>query len=280
MFGSFGKAASYTNLAIFEAMNLDLSNRNALVCGSTQGIGKATAVALAKMGASVTLMARNEEKLQAVLSELDTSQGQSHRYACADFSNLEKVKSAAQSIIADKNIHILINNTGGPAGGYITDASIDAFESAFQMHVVCNQILAQAVTPGMKTDGFGRVVNIISTSVKIPIVGLGVSNTIRGAVASWAKTMANELGQFGITVNNVLPGFTDTNRLKSLIAKKAENQGVSEEQIANGMKAQIPAARFAQAEEVANAAAFLCSPAAAYINGINMPIDGGRTGAL
>ena len=280
MFSGLGKAASYTNLAIFEAMNLDLSNRNALVCGSTQGIGKATAVALAKMGANVTLMARNEEKLQAVLLELDNSHEQSHSYACADFSNVENVKSAAQSITADKNIHILINNTGGPAGGSITDASTDAFESAFQMHVVCNQILAQAVTPGMKTDGFGRVVNIISTSVKIPIAGLGVSNTIRGAVASWAKTMANELGQFGITVNNVLPGFTDTNRLKSLITKKAENQGVSEEQIANGMKAQIPAARFAQAEEVANAAAFLCSPAAAYINGINVPVDGGRTGAL
>ena len=261
-------------------MNLDLSNRNALVCGSTQGIGKATAVALAKMGANVTLMARNEEKLQAVLSELDTSQGQSHNYACADFSNVENVQFAAQSITADKNIHILINNTGGPAGGSITDASAGAFESAFQMHVVCNQILAQAVTPGMKTDGFGRVVNIISTSVKIPIAGLGVSNTIRGAVASWAKTMANELGQFGITVNNVLPGFTDTNRLKCLITKKAENQRVSEEEIANIMKNQIPAARFAQAEEVANAAAFLCSPAAAYINGINVPVDGGRTGAL
>ena len=275
-----GKAASYTNLAIFEAMNLNLSNRNALVCGSSQGIGKATAVALAKMGANITLMARNEAKLQAVLSELDTSQGQCHSYACADFSNLEKVKYAVQSIISDKNIHILINNTGGPSGGSITDASTDAFESAFQMHVVCNQILAKAVTPGMKTDGFGRVVNIISTSVKIPIAGLGVSNTIRGAVASWAKTMANELGQFGITVNNVLPGFTDTNRLKSLITKKAENHGVSEEQIANEMKAQIPAARFAEAEEVANAAAFLCSPAAAYINGINVPVDGGRTGAL
>ena len=148
------------------------------------------------------------------------------------------------------------------------------------MHVACNQILAQAVTPGMKSDGFGRIVNIISTSVKIPIAGLGVSNTIRGAVASWAKTMSNELGRFGITVNNILPGFTDTNRLKSLITKKAENQGVSEEQIANNMKAQIPVARFAKAEEVANATAFLCSPAAAYINGINVPVDGGRTGSL
>ena len=280
MFSGLGKAASYTNLAIFEAMNLDLSNRNALVCGSTQGIGKKTAMALAKMGANVTLMARNEKKLQAVVSELDNSIGQSHSYACADFSIIKDVKSAAQSITANKNIHILINNTGGPVGGSITDATTTAFESAFQMHVLCNQILAQAVIPGMKSDCFGRIVNIISTSVKIPIAGLGVSNTIRGAVASWAKTMANELGQFGITVNNVLPGFTDTNRLKSLITKKAENSGVSEDQIANGMKAQIPAARFAQAEEIANVAAFLCSTAAAYINGVNVPVDGGRTGTL
>lgn len=261
-------------------MNLDLSNRNALVCGSTQGIGRATAIALAKMGANVTLLARNKEKLQAVLAELDSTQGQSHTMSCADFTQPDSVRQCAEKITSDKNIHLLINNTGGPAGGPITNATTDAFEAAFQMHVVCNQILAQAITPGMKADGFGRIVNIISTSVKIPIAGLGVSNTIRGAVASWAKTMASELGQFGITVNNVLPGFTNTNRLKNLIAKKAETQGVPEEQIAKDMKAQIPAARFASAEEVANAAAFLCSPAAAYINGINVPVDGGRTGAL
>ena len=261
-------------------MNLDLSNKNALVCGSTQGIGKSTAITLAKMGANVTLMARNEEKLQAVITELDCSKGQAHSYACADFSTPENVRAAAESIVADKNIHLLINNTGGPAGGPITDASIDAFEAAFKMHVVCNQILVQTVTPGMKEDGFGRVVNIISTSVKIPIAGLGVSNTIRGAVASWSKTMANELAKFGITVNNVLPGFTDTNRLKTLITTKANAQGVTENEISNSMKSTIPAARFAAAEEVANAVTFLCSPAAAYINGVSIPVDGGRTGAL
>ena len=261
-------------------MNLDLSNKNALVCGSTQGIGKSTAITLAKMGANVTLMARNEEKLQAVITELDCSKGQAHSYACADFSTPENVRAAAESIVADKNIHLLINNTGGPAGGPITDASIDAFEAAFKMHVVCNQILVQTVTPGMKEDGFGRVVNIISTSVKIPIAGLGVSNTIRGADASWSKTMANELAKFGITVNNVLPGFTDTNRLKTLITTKANAQGVTENEISNSMKSTIPAARFAAAEEVANAVTFLCSPAAAYINGVSIPVDGGRTGAL
>ena len=198
---------------------MDLTNKNALVCGSTQGIGKSIAVELAKMGANVILLARNEEKLKVVLNELDDSMKQLHSYACADFSDPEEVKNAIHSLLSEKNIHILINNTGGPAGGPIINSSTDEFEAAFRMHLVCNQILVQAVIPGMKSEGFGRVVNIISTSVKIPITGLGVSNTIRGAVASWSKTMANELGKFGITVNNVLPGFTDTNRLKSLIAK-------------------------------------------------------------
>ena len=272
-------SASYTNLAIFDSMNLDLSNKNALVCGSTQGIGKASAEALAKMGANVFLLARNEEKLKCVLDELDTSKGQKHHYFYADFSDVNSVRSIAKEI-EQKNIHILINNTGGPAGGPIASAQAEDFEKAFSMHLVCNQILSQAVVESMKKACYGRIVNIISTSVKIPINGLGVSNTIRGAVASWAKTMANELGQYGITVNNVLPGFTNTNRLSTLIAKKANTQNVSEKQIADTMLSSVPAARFGEAQEVADAIAFLCSPAAAYINGINVPVDGGRTGTL
>tara|TARA_B100000900_G_scaffold365490_1_gene340779 strand:- start:33 stop:881 length:849 start_codon:yes stop_codon:yes gene_type:complete len=275
----FVSSASYTNLAIFGAMDLDLLGKKALVCGSTQGIGKATALALAKMGANVLLLARNEEKLKEVKSQLDNSKGQNHDYLCADFSDVNKIKSVAQEL-EYKNIHILINNTGGPAGGPITSAQSQDFEKAFQMHVVCNQILSQAVVDSMKKSCYGRIVNVISTSVKVPINGLGVSNTIRGAVASWAKTMANELGQYGITVNNVLPGFTNTNRLKTLISKKAQVQEVSEEDIAKGMLSTVPASRFGEAEEVANAIAFLCSPAAAYINGINVPVDGGRTGTL
>ena len=260
-------------------MNLDLCNKNALVCGSTQGIGKATALAIAKMGANVFLMSRNASTLQDVLSELDTSKGQKHTFFCADFSDVESVKSVAKELV-NHSIHILINNTGGPAGGPIHEAKTEDFEAAFRMHLVCNQILSQAVLPSMKAASYGRIVNVISTSVKVPINGLGVSNTIRGAVASWAKTMANEVGQFGITVNNVLPGFTNTNRLKTLITKKASAQNISKEAIANAMLASVPANRFGEAYEVASAIAFLCSPSASYINGINVPVDGGRTGTL
>lgn len=259
-------------------MNLDLKNKNAIVCGSTQGIGEASAIELAKLGANITLIARNEGKLLNVLNDLDKSQGQIHSFVCIDFSDTEKLKEEVN--LLKGTYHILINNTGGPAGGPITDAKTDYFEDAFRMHLVNNQILVQKVIEGMKKEGFGRVINIISTSVKAPIPGLGVSNTIRAAVANWAKTLSIEVGAYGITVNNVLPGFTYTNRLKTLIAKKASIQGKTEEEIANTMKASVPANRFGKANEVSNAVAFLCSPAAAYISGINLPVDGGRTASL
>ena len=259
-------------------MNLDLKNKNAIVCGSTQGIGEASAIELAKLGANITLIARNEGKLLNVLNNLDKSQGQVHSFLCIDFSDTQSLKEKVDTLSDD--YHILINNTGGPAGGPITDASTESFEDAFRMHLINNQLLVQKVVKGMKAAGFGRIINIISTSVKAPIPGLGVSNTIRAAVASWAKTLSIEVGAYGITVNNVLPGFTNTNRLKTLITKKASVQIKSEEQIANTMQASVPANRFGQANEVANAVAFLCSPAASYINGINLPVDGGRTASL
>ena len=259
-------------------MELSLKNKNAIVCGSTQGIGEASAIELAKLGANITLIARDESKLLNVLNELDKSQGQIHSFVCIDFSNTEKLKEEVN--LLKGNYHILINNTGGPASGPIVAAKTDSFEDAFRMHLINNQILAQKVAEGMKKEGFGRIINIISTSVKAPIPGLGVSNTIRAAVANWAKTLSIELGAYGITVNNVLPGFTNTNRLKSLIAKKAEVQGKTPEEIISAMKLGVPAGRFGEANEVANAVAFLCTPAAAYINGINVPVDGGRTQSL
>jgi 3-oxoacyl-[acyl-carrier protein] reductase len=259
-------------------MDISLKNKNAIVCGSTQGIGEASAIALAKLGANITLIARNESKLLDVLNDLDKSQGQTHSFVAIDFRDSEKLKE--EVCLLKSNYHILVNNTGGPAAGPITDANTSSFEEAFRMHLINNQILVQKVVEGMKKEGYGRIVNIISTSVKAPIAGLGVSNTIRAAVANWAKTLSVELGGYCITVNNVLPGFTNTNRLKSLIAKKAEIQGKTENEIAYLMKSQVPAGRFGEAEEVANAVAFLCSPAASYINGINIPVDGGRTKSL
>tara|TARA_B100000902_G_C27221249_1_gene869795 strand:- start:282 stop:1061 length:780 start_codon:yes stop_codon:yes gene_type:complete len=259
-------------------MELNLQRKNAIVCGSTQGIGEASAIELAKLGANITLIARSEEKLINVLNILDKSKGQSHSFIAVDFKDSENLKNEVS--LLTKDYQILINNTGGPSGGAIVDADIKSFEDAFRMHLINNQILLQKVVDGMKKEKYGRIVNIISTSVKAPIPGLGVSNTIRGAVANWAKTLSNELGPYGITVNNILPGFTDTNRLKSLIEKKSEIQGKEVEDVKEDMFSQIPARRFGDASEIANAVAFLCSPAASYINGINLPVDGGRTQSL
>lgn len=262
-------------------MNLDLTHKTAIVCGSTQGIGRASAVELALLGANVTLMARNEASLQATLAALDTSKGQTHRYLVADFASSSSVKNAIDAYLAEfPEVHILVNNTGGPTGGPIIDAAPEQFLATFEMHLVNNQLLTQAVVPTMKKAGFGRIINIISTSVKQPIVGLGVSNTIRWAVASWAKTLSLEIGKFGITVNNVLPGYTKTGRLDSVNKMRAQATGKTVEEIATQLEAEIPIGRFAEAEEVAAAVAFLCSPAAAAISGINLPVDGGKTANL
>ena len=258
-------------------MNLNIQNKNALVCGSTQGIGKATAIALANEGVNITLIARNEEKLKTVLAELPNN-NQKHNYLVADFSKPEELKKILET--TDSKFHILVNNTGGPKGGELVSATSTELVNAFQMHVVCNQILAQAVIPFMKSEKYGRIINVISTSVKEPIPGLGVSNTIRNAVGNWAKTLASELGTFHVTVNNVLPGFTDTARLDQIIKIKSEKANTTEAQMAQILKSYVPAARFAKPEETAAAVIFLASEQASYINGVNLPVDGGRTKSL
>lgn len=262
-------------------MNLDLTGKTALVCGSTQGLGLASAVELALLRANVVLMARNEVKLKEVLPALDQSKGQKHQYLVADFSNIDSVKKAIQNHISSgKTVHILVNNTGGPAGGGLLNADIQDFTNTFSAHVLCNQILTQAVVPGMKEAKFGRIINIISTSVKAPIAGLGVSNTIRAAVANWAKTLATELAPFGITVNNVLPGFHKTARLEAVLTSKAIQLSISKTEMDEISIKDIPAGRFGEVEEFGAVVAFLASPAASYITGINLPVDGGRLQSL
>jgi len=258
-----------------------LQNKTALVCGSTQGIGKSTAIKLAEMGANVVLIARNEVKLKEALQKLPFSGNQKHTYLVADFSKPEELKNIISEFVAKGNkVNILVNNTGGPKGGPIKDATTEEFINTFNQHLICNHILVQALYPGMIESGYGRIINVISTSVKQPLPNLGVSNTIRGAVASWSKTLANELGQYGITVNNVLPGATNTIRLQGIAEAKSEKTGETISDIFQEMAEESPMKRIAQPEEVAAAIAFLASPEASYINGINLPVDGGRTKSL
>ena len=261
-------------------MNLDLTGKRALVCGSTQGIGKAAAIELALLGADITLLARDEEKLKDTLQDIPDLGNLGHHYLVADFSDPENLRSVITNYVSENSIDILVNNTGGPPAGPAIEADVAEYLKAFNSHLICNQVLVQAVSPGMIESGYGRVINVISTSVKTPLRGLGVSNTIRGAVASWAKTIATELGPFGITVNNVLPGYTLTSRFESLRNSKSVKENKSEEAVEKEMVSDIPAGRIAEASEIGAAIAFLASPAASYINGINLPVDGGKTLSL
>ena len=262
-------------------LTTSLSGLNALVCGSTSGIGLSTAQEFAESGASVTLFARNEEKLKDTLSSLQNSDSQKHQYLVGDFNSFSTIQEIVESHISSGNkYHILINNSGGPKGGPIVDADASEFIKGFNRHLACNHILSQALLPGMKDFNYGRIINIISTSVKEPIPGLGVSNTIRGAVASWAKTLSIEVARDGVTVNNILPGFTDTDRLSSLIESKSKSQSKSEDAVSLDMKKEVPLGRFGLPQETAKAIAFLASPAAGYINGVSLAVDGGRLNSI
>jgi 3-oxoacyl-[acyl-carrier protein] reductase len=258
-------------------MDLSLNGKTALIGGSTQGIGLAAAIELASMGAACILLARDESKLKEAVAKLDTNRQQLHTFEVADFNYKEQVQRAVEKIVAKTPINILINNTGGPAAGPLLEASEDAFEQTFRQHLICNQILAKTVVPGMKASGYGRIINIISTSVKTPLKNLGVSNTIRGAVASWAKTLSGEVAAFGITVNNVLPGSTLTNRLHILFETTAKKLHVSYEEVKQTWLEEIPMRRFGDVSEIAAVIAFLSSPAASYVTGVNIQVDGGKT---
>ncbi len=261
-------------------MTYTLQGRKALVCGSTQGIGHACAVAMARQGAQVTVMARHEEALGRVRGELPADHGQTHGCVVADFADWQQVRARVGEFIETNGpIHILLNNTGGPAAGPLFEADPEALVKAFTQHILCNEVLVQATAPGMRDEGYGRIINIISTSVVMPIKGLGISNVTRGAVANWGRTLASELGPFGITVNNILPGYTKTARLDSLIKGRADRAGSTVPEIEQQMIANVPLGRFATPDDIGSVAAFLASPAASYINGVNLPIDGGRLAA-
>lgn len=263
----------------FRSVELSLSGKTALVCGSSSGIGRAIAMEMAESGARILLFARNPGKLQAVIDALPNAH-LDHQYFTADFQDISEVKETGFEIAQQFKVDILVNNTGGPPPGPAHQADAEEFITAFQNHLINNHNLMLAFLPGMKENNWGRIINVISTSVKIPLPNLGVSNTIRGAVGNWSKTLANELGKFGITVNNILPGATETERLESIIAGKSQKLDKARQEIEQEMLREIPAGRFGKPEEVAYAACFLASEKASYINGTNIVVDGGRTGNL
>lgn len=262
-------------------MIITFENKNAVVCGSTQGIGKAIAVELAKSKAHITLIARNEEKLQQLVKELPNESNRPHDYICVDFNNPDELKSKLTNYVQNNpTVHILINNTGGPPSGPILNAKIEEFQKALANHLFCNHILAQSFIPGMKDEGYGRIVNIVSTSVRQPLNNLGVSNTTRAAVSGWAKTLANELAPHKITVNNILPGPTRTGRLTEILEGRRKKANKTMQEAEEDYVKDVPIGRVAEPEEVAYGAVFLCSEQASYITGHSLPVDGGRIKSL
>jgi 3-oxoacyl-[acyl-carrier protein] reductase len=258
-------------------MDLTLNGKHALVCGASAGIGRGAALELALLGADVTVLARRAETLEAVASSLPrNAAGQRHDWLAVDVSEHGALAARVKALANANPVHILVNNTGGPPAGRAIDSDATAYLDAFYRHLLANQVLVQAVLPGMQRAKWGRIVNVISTSVKEPIVNLGVSNSIRGAVASWAKTLSRELAGDGITVNNVLPGYTRTQRLEQILDDRSASTGKTRDAIAATMLSTVPVGRFAEASEIASAIAFLASPAAAYINGVSLAVDGGR----
>jgi 3-oxoacyl-[acyl-carrier protein] reductase len=257
-------------------MDLDLAGRHALVCGASEGIGRAAAHELALLGADVTVLARRAEVLEQVAAELPRRDAQQHGFIAADVTRTDALKAQAEALAAGRPVHILVNNTAGPPGGPAYSAAEDAYLDAFRRHLLANQVLVQALLPGMRAAHWGRVVNVVSTSVREPIPNLGVSNTIRGAVAGWAKTLSRELAPFGITVNNVLPGYTETGRIDQIVRDRVAATGQSAEAILDGMRRNVPAGRFAAPSEIGGVIAFLASPAAGYVNGTSLAVDGGR----
>lgn len=254
-----------------------LAGKHALVCGASQGIGQACARQLAEAGARVTIISRSADKLSEALQSIPRPELE-HRSEACDLGDMEAVQSLCQRLSQD--IDILICNSGGPKPGPLHQADVEQLAKAFQQHVLANSKLLQTALPHMKEQRWGRVINVISTSVKAPLPGLGVSNTVRGAVANWAKTLANELGPYGITVNNILPGFTETERLQQIIQGKMKQANHSQEEVKTQLLKDVPAQRFGKADELAYACVFLASDYAGYINGINLPVDGGRTASL
>jgi 3-oxoacyl-[acyl-carrier protein] reductase len=256
-----------------------LTGKWALVGGASQGIGSAIAQIFAENGARVVLMSRSPDKLEALRRSLPESDR--HITFSIDLENYGKVAESLQNILKNTGpIEIVVNNSGGPPAGQLMTADLNDFEKGFHAHVMASQSIMHTLLPGMKEKQYGRFINIISTSVKIPIQNLGVSNTIRAAMANWSKTLASEVGPFGVTVNNILPGYTKTPRLASLLAATAKRENKAPEEIEKGWLAAIPARRFGEPRDIAEAALFLASPRASYINGTQLVVDGGRTGSL
>jgi len=258
------------------SMNIQLFSKNALVGGATQGIGAGIAIELAKCGANVTVMSRNEAKLKNFTAELPVIHpDQKHKYLVVDFSDFGNYKKIIKEYFESHPVDILVNNTNGPEPGLATEKNVEDYQKAFDLlfKTVCETTLL--ALPHMMEQNNGRVINVSSLSVKEPINNLALSNSIRSAVMAWAKTLSNEVAKHNITVNNILTGYFDTDRIKKLVSNESQQTGTSEEDIRKARENKIPMKRLGKPEEYGHLVAFLASEYSCYLTGASIPLDGG-----
>lgn len=261
-------------------MNLDLSGKRALVCGASDGLGLASAIEIASLGGSVTLLSRSEERLAQALKKLPSVKVGSHSTVACDLGSRPDVAALCKKLAGDEPHHILVCNSGGPVSGLPTESQEEQYHAAFQAHLFSAKSLAEALIPGMKTSQFGRIIHITSVAAKQPILNLPISNTVRAAIAGWSKTLSLEVAKFGITVNNVLPGYTETDRLNELFTASAKRMSKSVKEVSDAVVAEIPMGRFGKPEELGAVVAFLATPAAAFVTGASIPVCGGWSKSL
>ena len=261
-------------------MIISLRNKSALIGGSSGGIGKAVAQQLANSGASVTLMSRSEDKLKAIVADLPVDQGQMHQYLVVDFSNFSGYQKLITTYFEKNDVDILVNNTQGPASGNALDKKVPDYQEAFDLLFKTTVFTTEMALKNMVKNKWGRIINIASVSVKEPLSYLALSNTIRAAVVTWAKSLATDVGEHCITVNSILTGYFDTDRIKQLNAKKAERLEISEHDVRADMESKVPVKRIGNPKEYGYLVAFLASEKASYITGTQIPIDGGLLKSL
>tara|TARA_B110000196_G_scaffold111401_1_gene96704 strand:- start:390 stop:1175 length:786 start_codon:yes stop_codon:yes gene_type:complete len=256
-------------------MKIDLSGKKALIGGSSKGIGLGIAKQLAESGASVCLMARNETKLKEIVSKLPSSENQNHDYLVVDFSSFDGFKIIIEEYVDKNRIDILINNTQGPPAGNSLSKDIESYQEAFDLLFKSVVYTTSLIVPKMLKNKWGRIINVTSVSVKEPLNYLVLSNSIRSAVVAWAKSLSVDVGKDGVTVNSILTGYFDTERIKDLNKEKSKSLNISEDEVLEKMKSLVPINRLGKTEEYGYLVSFLSSDKAAYINGASIPIDGG-----
>ena len=254
-------------------MKIDLSGKKALIGGSSKGIGLGIAKQLAESGASVCLMARNKSKLEEIVNQLPNSEN--HSFLIVDFSNFEEYKIKIEAYLENNQVDILVNNTQGPPAGNSLSKDIDSYQEAFDLLFKSVVHTTSLVIPQMQKNKWGRIINVTSVSVKEPLNYLVLSNSIRSAVVAWAKSLSVDVGKYGVTVNSILTGYFDTERIKELNKEKSKSLNISEEEVLEKMKSLVPVNRLGKTEEYGYLVSFLSSDKASYINGASIPIDGG-----